>query len=145
MQYFLPCFAFLTILSLDLVKITIVKGKRDMDGAIMVTYKILCEADLNIAISLQELLKNENVIKSIKSEFAKGSRNIALSSNTDAILKIETVRKVHAFEVSKDDYADLLALAEEDAKNKKLLKKDCERVELIDIETFKIYPIGTEL
>ena len=91
MQYFLPCFAFLTILSLDLVKITIVKGKRDMDGAIMVTYKILCEADLNIAISLQELLKNENVIKSIKSEFAKGSRNIALSSNTDAILKIETV------------------------------------------------------
>lgn len=106
-----------------------------MDGTIMVTYKILCDADLNVEISLQELLKNENVIKSIKSEFAKGSRNIAFSSNIDAVLKIETIRKIHTFEVSKDDYADLLALAEEDAKNKKLLKKDCERIELVDIET----------
>ena len=106
-----------------------------MDGTIMVTYKILCDTDLNFTISLQELLQNVNVLKSIKSEFAKGSRNIALSSSTDAVLKIETIRKVHTFEVSKDDYADLLALAEEDAKNKKLLKKDCERIELVDIET----------
>jgi len=42
---------------------------------------------------------------------------------------------VHTFEVSKDDFADLLTLAEEDAKNKKLLKKECERVELVDITT----------
>ena len=113
------------------------KGYTDMDGTIMVTYKILCDTDLNLAVSLQELLTNENVLKSIKSEFAKGLRNIALSSNTDAVLKIETVRKVHTFEVSKNDYADLLALAEEDARSKKLLKKDCERIELIDIETMK--------
>lgn len=106
-----------------------------MDGTIMVTYKVLCNTDLNIEISLQELLKNENVLKSIKSEFAKGSRNITFSSKTDAIVKIESSKETHTFEVSKDDFADLLTLAEEDAKNKKLLKKECERVELVDIET----------
>ncbi|MEA1916859.1 MAG: hypothetical protein U9N42_04940 [Campylobacterota bacterium] len=106
-----------------------------MDGIIMVTYKILCDADLNLEVSLKELLKNESVLKSIKSEFAKGARNIGYSSNIDAIIKIETLREFHTFEVSKNDYADLLALAEEDARGKKLLKKDCERIELIDIET----------
>ncbi|MCK9454030.1 hypothetical protein [Sulfurimonas sp.] len=106
-----------------------------MDGTIMVTYKILCDTDLNTEISLQELLKNENVLKAIKSAFAKGTRNVEFSSNTEATIKLETIRKVHSFEVSKDDYADLLSLAEEDARNKKLLKKDCQRIELVDIET----------
>ena len=106
-----------------------------MKGMILVTYKILCDTDLNINVSLQELLQNENVLKSIKSEFAKGSRNIIFSSNADAIIKLETSRKTYSFEVSKNDFADLLVLAEEDAKNKKLLKKDCERIQLIDIET----------
>ncbi|MFA7611511.1 MAG: hypothetical protein WCY51_08440 [Sulfurimonas sp.] len=106
-----------------------------MDGTIMVTYKILCDTDLNTEISLQELLKNENVLKAIKSAFAKGARNVEFSSNTDTTIKLETIRKVHSFEVSKDDYADLLSLAEEDARNKKLLKKDCQRIELVDIET----------
>ena len=110
-----------------------------MNGTIMVTYKILCNGDLNKDISLQELLLNEKVIKAIKSEFAKGFRNIALlSTSTDAYLKIETSKELHSFEVTKDDFADLLMLAEEDATTKKLLKKDCERVELVDIETFAI-------
>jgi len=110
-----------------------------MNGTIMVTYKILCNGDLNKDISLQELLLNEKVIKAIKSEFAKGFRNIALlSTSTDAYLKIETSKELHSFEVTKDDFADLLMLAEEDAITKKLLKKDCERVELVDIETFTI-------
>ncbi len=98
----------------------------------------MCSTDVNVEISLQELLKNENILKSIKLEYAKGTRNIAFSSNTDTLLKIETIRKTHSFEVSKDDYADILTLAEEDAKNKKLLKKDCEQVELVDIETLKM-------
>lgn len=106
-----------------------------MDGTIMVTYKVLCDTDLNVEVSLQELLKNKNVLKSIKSEFAKGSRNVTFSSKTDAIVKIESSKDVHTFEVSKDDFADLLTLAEEDAKNKKLFKKGCERIELVDIET----------
>ncbi|MEA1956364.1 MAG: hypothetical protein U9N02_07725 [Campylobacterota bacterium] len=107
-----------------------------MNGTIMVTYKILCNADLNKKISIQDLLLNEKVIKVIKSEFAKGFRNIALaSSSEDATVLVETVKELHSFEVAKDDFADILSLAEEDATSKKLIKKDCDRVELINIET----------
>ncbi|MCW8838124.1 MAG: hypothetical protein OQJ77_00790 [Thiovulaceae bacterium] len=107
-----------------------------MNGMITVTYKILCNADLNKKISMQELLSNEKVSKAIKSEFAKGVRNISLFSNdNDASIYVETEKKLHTFEVSKDDFADILVLAEEDASSKKLLKKDCERVELVDIQT----------
>ncbi len=106
-----------------------------MDGKIMITYKILCESDLNQEISVSDLLENEKIAKAIKSEFAKGYRNIILNSNTDAVVKIETLKELHTVEVSKNDFADLLVLAEEDANNKKLLKKDCERVELVNIET----------
>lgn len=66
----------------------------------MVTYKVLCNADLNKKICLEELLANEKIAKIIKSEFA-----------------------------------DILVLAEEDAAEKKLLKKDCDRVELVNIKT----------
>lgn len=106
-----------------------------MDGTITVTYKVLCETDINQEIPIEELLKNEKILKAIKLEYAKGVRNIQFSTNGNAMLKIETIRKTNTFEVSKDDFADLLVLAEEDAKNKKLLKKECERVKLIDIQT----------
>ena len=109
-----------------------------MNGSIMVTYKILCKADLNKEISIQELLLNEKVVKIIKGEFAKGFRNIDISSlDTHSLLKIETKKELHTFEVAKNDFADILVLAEEDALVKKLIKKDCERVELIDIETIQ--------
>ena len=106
-----------------------------MNGKIMVTYKILCDTDINKEIPVQELLENDKIFRAIKTEYAKGTRNTTLSCNEDAVLKIETVKKVHTFEVSKNDFSDLLVLAEEDAKNKKLLKKDCDRVKLVDIET----------
>jgi hypothetical protein len=107
-----------------------------MNGTIMVTYKILCKADLNREINLQELLANEKVFKLIKSEFAKGYRNIEISTlDIEAKVKIETVKEFHSFEVDKNDFADILVLAEEDASAKKLIKKDCDRVELIDIQT----------
>ena len=107
-----------------------------MNGTIMVTYKILCNSDLNKEICLQELLSNEKIAKAIKSEFAKGFRNIEISSNQlDFSLILATLKDLHTFEVTKDDFADILVLAEEDAMSKKLIKKDCERVELVDIET----------
>lgn len=108
-----------------------------MDGTIVITYKILCDADINTKIPLSDLLANEKVVKLIKSEFAKGHRNISLTPSIDATLLIETAKELHTVEVSKNDYADLLALAEEDASNKKLLKKGCERVELVDIQTLE--------
>jgi len=109
-----------------------------MNGKIMVTYKILCKADVNQEISINDLLENEKIAKVIKSEYAKGLRNITLLSNSkDSSIRIETLKDLYSFEAQKDDYADLLVLAEEDALNKKLIKKDCERVELVDIETLK--------
>lgn len=107
-----------------------------MDGKIMVTYKILCDGDLNEEIALKDLLANEKIARAIKSEFAKGHRNISLHSSHDIKISIETTKELHSVEVSKDDFADLLSLAEEDANTKKLLKKECARVELVDIETF---------
>ena len=110
-----------------------------MDGKIVVTYKILCQTDLNRDITLTELLSNEKVAKTVKSEFAKGLRNIELSTqNEEASLQISTIKEVHTLEVSKDDFADILTLAEEDATTKKLFKKDCDRVELVNIETLVI-------
>ena len=110
-----------------------------MDGKIMVTYKVLCQTDMNEDISLAELLSNEKVIKAIKSEFAKGLRNIELSTADEkASCKISTIKDFHTLEVLKDDFADILTLTEEDASAKKLLKKDCDRVELVNIETLVI-------
>jgi len=107
-----------------------------MNGTILVTYKILCKADLNKSVTLEALLLNEKIAKLIKSEYAKGFRNLALlADSTETLLKIETVKELHTFEVSKDDFADILVLAEEDAANKKLIKKGCDRVELVDIIT----------
>ena len=107
-----------------------------MNGTIMVHYKILCKADLNKILTLQELFENEKIAKVIKSEFAKGHRNLTLITEDEASsIKIETLKELHSFEVNKDDFADILVLAEEDAANKKLIKKDCERVELVDLET----------
>ena len=110
-----------------------------MNGTIKVTYKILCKADLNKEISITELLLNEKIAKIIKSEFAKGFRNIELlNTKEESSIKIETIKELHTFEVNKDDFADMLVLAEEDASAKKLLKKDCDRIELVDIETIAI-------
>lgn len=109
-----------------------------MNGKIMVTYKILCKNDLNKEVTLKELLSNEKIVKVIKSEYAKGIRNITLLTESESSLKIETTKELHTFEVLKDDFADILVLAEEDASAKKLLKKDCERIELVDIETMPI-------
>jgi hypothetical protein len=107
-----------------------------MNGTIMVTYKILCNSDLNKVVSIEELLANEKIAKAIKSEYAKGVRNIELKSDKlDAAISLETTKKLHTFEVTKNDFADILVLAEEDAMSKKLIKKECDRIELVDLQT----------
>lgn len=107
-----------------------------MDGNILVTYKVVCKNDFNLELSLEKLLKNEKVAKVIKSEFAKGIRNIELfTKENSSKINIETIKELHEFEVDKDDFADLITLAEEDANSKKLMKKDCSHIELVNIET----------
>lgn len=109
-----------------------------MNGNIEVTYKVVHKNDLNLSISLEELLKNEKIVKIIKSEFAKGYRNIDIKSDGELSdkFKLETIKDHYSFIILKDDFADIITLAEEDATSKKLLKKEC-FVELIDIKTLE--------
>jgi hypothetical protein len=80
-------------------------------------------------------LTNEKIEKAIKSEFAKGLRNLVLSHKEEADIFLKTEKEVFEVTVSKNDFADLLELAEEDARKHKRIKKECDGVELVDILT----------
>ncbi len=102
---------------------------------IKVMYTVICKNDVSEALSLADILANEKVEKAIKSEFAKGLRNIILSHKEDVEVFLKTEKEVFEVTVSKNDFADLLELAEEDARKHKRIKKECEGVELVDILT----------
>jgi hypothetical protein len=107
-----------------------------MEGEITVTYIILCDDDVNIDIDLQSLFANEKIEKLIKSEFAKGARHLLLdASAASGSVNLSREKARHTVIIAKDDFADALSLAEEDARSKKLLKGKCGRVELIDLST----------
>jgi len=100
-----------------------------------VNYKMLCDGDVYNEVSLIDILENEKVAKAIKSEFAKGLRNIALSTSDDVKIEISTDKEIFEFEAEKKDFADLIELAEEDARAHKRTKKGCSGVELVDFVT----------
>lgn len=102
-----------------------------------VSYKMLCDGDVYNEISLTEILQNEKVARAIKSEFAKGLRNIALFASEDIKIEISTNREIFEFEAEKKDFADLIELAEEDAREHKRIKKGCSGVELVDFVTIE--------
>jgi len=106
-----------------------------MEGMIKVSYTVMCKSDVSIALELTEVLENEKVQKVIKSEFAKGLRNIDLVSRENVPLQIKSHKTIFEFSASKNDFADLLELAEEDARKHKRLKKECDGVALVDIVT----------
>jgi hypothetical protein len=106
-----------------------------MDGMIKVSYTVMCKNDVSIEINLNALLNNEKIAKAIKSEFATGLRNLAIIAKENSDIFIKTSKEVFEFSVSKNDFADLLELAEEDARKHKRLKKECDGVELVDIVT----------
>lgn len=106
-----------------------------MEGMIKVSYTVMCKNDVSKAVSLLEILANEKIEKAIKSEFAKGLRNLELSYTEESEVFLKTQKKVYEMTVSKNDFADLLELAEEDARKHKRLKKECDGVELVDILT----------
>jgi len=115
--------------------VTYEKTERVMEGMIKVSYTVMCKNDVYIELELKQLIENEKVLKAIKSEFAKGLRNIDVLSSENVELLIKSHKTVHEFTASKNDFADLLELAEEDARKHKRLKKECEGVELVDIVT----------
>ena len=106
-----------------------------MDGIMKVNYKMLCDGDIYNEINLNEILKNEKVLKVIKSEFAKGLRNITISTTEDIKIEMSTEKEIFEFEADKKDFADLIELAEEDAKLHKRIKKGCAGVEVVDFVT----------
>ena len=106
-----------------------------MEGKMKVSYTIMCMNDVNEEITLSQILNNEKVAKVIKSEFAKGLRNLTLWANEEASLFIKTEKEIYEFTVDKNDFADILELAEEDARKNKRIRKECEGVELVDIVT----------
>jgi hypothetical protein len=95
----------------------------------------MCKNDINNELSLSEILANEKIEKAIKSEFAKGLRNLVLSCKEDTTIFLKTQKEVFELIVDKNDFADLLELAEEDARKHKRIKKECEGIELVDILT----------
>ena len=102
---------------------------------IKVSYTVMCKNDVSKELSLAEIFANEKVEKAIKSEFAKGLRNLVLSHKEEAEVFLKTQKEVFEMTVSKNDFADLLELAEEDARKHKRIKKECDGVELVDILT----------
>ena len=108
-----------------------------MDGMIKVSYTVMCKNDVSKEVRLQDLLLNEKVMKAIKSEFATGLRNLTLSNKENTEIYIKTQKEIFEFQVSKNDFADILELSEEDARKNKRLKKECDGVELVDIVTME--------
>lgn len=106
-----------------------------MDGTMKVSYKMLCDSDVYQEVELDKILGNEKVAKVIRSEFAKGLRNISLSTSNNIKIEISTSKEIFEFEADKKDFADLIELAEEDAKQHKRSKKGCSGVEVIDFVT----------
>jgi hypothetical protein len=106
-----------------------------MDGFMEIDYTIMCKNDVRIELTLEALLQNEKVLRAIKGEFAKGLRNLEAVAKENTPVVLQTQKEVYTFSASKNDFADLLELAEEDAKTHKRLKKECEGVELVDIRT----------
>ncbi|CAA6811080.1 MAG: Unknown protein [uncultured Sulfurovum sp.] len=107
-----------------------------MQGKIMVTYSLICDNDNYLEVSMKEILENEKIVKLLKSEFLKGVRNLNVeSSSNDTKIILSTQKELYTFEADKKDFADLIELAEEDAKERKLFKKGCEAINLIDFVT----------
>ena len=106
-----------------------------MEGMIEVSYIVLCTNDTNITVPLSDIIANEKIERAIKGEFAKGIRNISLSFEGGVDIAIKTDKEIRTFKASKNDFADLVELAEEDARKNKYIKKGCEGVELVNIVT----------
>lgn len=105
-----------------------------MEGQLKVTYTIICDNDIHLELPVAEVLANEKVLAVIRREFAGGARGIVADlAKTAGTLVLEKEKKQYELTIHKDDFADALTLAEEDAKKRKLLKQGCSMVELIDL------------
>ncbi len=109
-----------------------------MEGQVEVQFTVLCENDFVKEISLSELLVSDKIIKSIKSEFGEGARNLVISTdNGDIKVRINSEKKIYTHFIEKNDIQDILELTEEYARSQKLLKGNCSRIELVNFTTLE--------
>ena len=105
-----------------------------MEGNLIITYTVICDGDIYKEIPLAEVLENEKIQAVIKREFGEGGRGLVIDgSKTQGTLIVQKEKPLYTMTIHKDDFADALTLAEEDAKQNKRLKANCSMVELIDI------------
>ena len=106
-----------------------------MTGEMMISYIVLCDGDLEVTVTLADLLKDEKIARAIKNAYAKGKRDLEAVVTEPGAMTIKNKKTVQTVTIPKESFMDALTLAEEDAKAKKLLKKGCDRIEIVDIET----------
>jgi hypothetical protein len=105
-----------------------------MTGELIIKYIVLCDNDLNVTVTLADLLKDEKIARAIKNAYAKGKRDIEALVEAPGAMTIKNKKPVHTLTIPKDSFMDALTLAEEDARANKRLKKGCDRIELVDLE-----------
>jgi hypothetical protein len=107
-----------------------------MEGYITLTYTVICDNDIHLELSPEEIFANEKIRSLVIREFTKGARGVVLdAAKATGKIVIEKEKQTYQLTIPKDDFADALTLAEEDAKKRKLLKTGCSMVELIDLMT----------
>lgn len=106
-----------------------------MKGEIVIKYIVLCETDLDVSVTMADLLQDEKIARAIKNAFAKGKRDIQAVVDEPGIMTIKSNKNIQTVTIPKENFMDALTLAEEDARSKKLIKKGCDRIEIVDIET----------
>lgn len=104
-----------------------------MTGQIIVSYVVENLSD-HKTMTLQQLLEFDSVKKAIIKEMGGKRNSVFDSSNIAGQVTLSNRSEVFTLEINKDDFADALTFAEDDAKNNKRLSGD-KVVTLIDLQT----------
>ncbi len=105
-----------------------------MTGELKISYIVLCDNDLNVVLTLADLLADEKIARAIKNAYAKGKRDIEAVVDVPGRVTVKNKKTVHEVVIPKDSFMDALTLAEEDARTHKRFKKGCDRIEIVDLQ-----------
>jgi len=103
-----------------------------MEGNMTIYFRILTDGGTK-KIKLSEILVNEKVKNTIKTNFAKGMRGAEILDFKDCDVIIGKENKIYEIEIPKKDFQDAMSFVEEYVENKKLNKKQ-EQIEIVDFK-----------
>lgn len=106
-----------------------------MEGIMKVVYSVVCDNDFEKVVTAEDLMSDDKIVKAITYAFGGAARNVDIRSLCNEVFVLKPKKEEFEFEIPKDDFADALTLAEEDAKKRRRFKKGCERIMLVDIKT----------